>query len=178
MVLQEFVVRGREIRLTRNGWMAVGLALLASVAVGACGGSSKSSHTSGQARHQPTTRSTTRAATVPAASHPLVTVDGVQHGDYPQPYRVSIYDLRRENPYVVLDFGIVCGSRGCGTGSSFGLPLGGTEALNGLNEASGVTLVDPVSAKEYGVVYDSQQRPQASECRSPRSSTSRCIWRG
>ncbi len=26
-----------------------------------------------------------------------------------------------------------------------------------------MTLVDPVSAKEYGVVYDSQQRPQASE---------------
>ena len=33
----------------------------------------------------------------------------------------------------------------------------------GVNEPSGITLVDPVSDKEYGVVYDSQLHPQASK---------------
>ena len=148
--------------MTRNRYIWVALAMLASVALVACGGSSKSSHSSTNAGKQPTTRSTTTTATVPVDSHPLATAYGVQHGDFPQPYRVSIYDLRRVGPYVVLDFGITCGSKGCGTGSSFDLPLGGREPQNGLNEASGVTLIDPVSDKEYGVVYDANQNPQAS----------------
>ena len=33
----------------------------------------------------------------------------------------------------------------------------------GVNEPSGVTLVDPAADKEYGVVYDAQLHPQASE---------------
>jgi OmpA-OmpF porin, OOP family len=146
----------------RNRYIWVALAMLASVALAACGGSSKSSQSTGAGK-QPTTRSTTTTATTAVTSRPLVTVDGVQHGEYPQPYRVLIYDLRREGPYVVLDFGIVCGSRGCDTHNDFSIPGSSTEASHGFNEPSGVTLVDPVSDKEYGVVYDAQQNPQASE---------------
>lgn len=154
----------------RNRYIWVALAILACASVSACGGSSKSSHSSASTRQQPTTGPTTQTAAAPPTSHPLVTVDGVQHGVKPQSYRVSIYDLRRDGPYVVLDLGIVCGSSGCDTGSSFAPPLGGSESLtlNGLNEASGVTLVDPVNDKQYGVVYDAKQNPQAS--RLPRDS--------
>lgn len=152
--------------MNRNRRLAVALAILASVALAACGGSSKRSHSSGQAGKQQTTPSTTTTTTAPAASRPLVTVDAVEQGTQLTHYRLSIYDLRREGQYVVLDFGIVCQeptSVGCGTRFDFSLPGQGPEAFAGLNEPSGVTLVDPASDTEYGVVHDAQLHPQASK---------------
>jgi outer membrane protein OmpA-like peptidoglycan-associated protein len=149
-----------------NRYIPVALAMLASVALGACGGSSKSSHSSGHAGKQPTTSSTTRTAPAPVASRPIVTVDAYEHEVGLTHSRVSIYDLRREGPYVVLDFGITCltTSGGCGTHFTFALQdIQSTEGFNGLNEASGVTLIDPVTDKQYGVVSDAKQNPQASE---------------
>jgi outer membrane protein OmpA-like peptidoglycan-associated protein len=160
------VVRSREIPLTRHRCLVATLAMLASVALAACGGSSKSSHSSGHAGNQPTTRPTTKSATTPVASRPLVTVDAYEQETDLRHYRISIYDLRRVAPsYVVLDFGIACEEPtniGCGTRFDFALPGSTGEARNGFNEASGVTLVDPVSDKEYGVVHDARLNPQAS----------------
>lgn len=152
--------------MTRNRCTAVALAILAAVALGACGGSSKSSHSSGHAGTQPTTGSATTTATTPAASRPIATVDAVQQGAHLGHYRLAIYDLRREGPYVVLDFGITCeepSSTGCDTRFDFSLPLSSPQGPASVNEPSGVTLVDPTTDKQYGVVYDARGHPQASE---------------
>ena len=149
----------------RTRGTAVALTVVMAFALGACGGSSKHSHSSDPG-NQATTRSTTKTATAPVASRPLVTVDAVQQAPHLQHYRLMIYDLRREGPYVVLDFGIRCqeaASVGCDTRFDFSLPLSSPVKSAGVNEPSGVTLVDPVSEKEYGVVYDSQLHPQASK---------------
>jgi hypothetical protein len=97
-----------------------------------------------------------------------VALDAVEQGAHLEPYRLTIYDLRREGPYVVLDFGIACRvpGGGCDSRLNFSLPLGtGTspEAEAGVNEPSAVTLVDPVTDRQYAVVYDSHAKPQASE---------------
>ena len=151
--------------MTRNRCNAMAAALLASIALGACGGSSKS-HTSSHTGTTQTTGSTSKTATTPVAVRPLVTLDAVQQGEHLAQYRLAVYDLRREGPYVVLDFGITCEeptSIGCDTRFDFSLPLSSPVKSAGVNEPSGITLVDPVTAKEYGVVYDSQLHPQASE---------------
>ena len=145
--------------MMRNRRLA--LALLTSVALGACGGSSKGPHGSSHTRAQPT-------ATTATTGRPLVTIDAVQQGEHLQPYRLTIYDLRREGPYVVLDFGIACQvpGGGCDSRFDFSLPLNrgpSPEVEAGINEPSAVTLVDPVTDKEYAVVYDSDANPQASE---------------
>lgn len=152
--------------MSRNRSLAVALAVLASIALVACGGSSKHSHSSGDGGGKQQTTRTTTTTTAPVASRPIATVDGVQHGEQSSPYRVSVYDLRREGPYVVLDFGITCQaptSVGCDTRFEFSLPLSSAVKSAGVNEPSGITLVDPVTDKEYGVVYDAQLHPQASE---------------
>ncbi len=152
--------------MIRNRFAVVALAVLASVALGACGGSSKHSHSSDHPAQKQTTSTTTSTATTPAASRPIVTVDAVQQGEHLARYRLSIYDLRREGPYVVLDFGIRCeepSSIGCDTRFDFSLPLSSAVKSAGVNEPTGVTLVDPAADKEYGVVYDAQLHPQASE---------------
>lgn len=151
--------------MTRNRCNAMAAALLASIALGACGGSSKS-HTSSHTGTTQTTGSTSKTATTPVAVRPLVTLDAVQQGEHLAQYRLAVYDLRREGPYVVLDFGITCEeptSIGCDTRFDFSLPLSSPVKSAGVNEPSGITLVDPVTAKEYGVVYDSQLHPQASK---------------
>ena len=150
--------------MRRNRCITWALTMLASVALGACGGSSTRSHS--HTAQQQTTSSTTHTATTPAAVRPIVTVDAYEQETDLRHYRISIYDLRREGPYVVLDFGITCEeptSIGCGTRFDFALPGSTGEASNGFNEASGVRLVDPVTDTEYGVVHDAQLNPQASK---------------
>jgi outer membrane protein OmpA-like peptidoglycan-associated protein len=140
----------------RNRSLAVGLATLASLALAGCGGSSKSSHSSSHAVKQRAKHTATR---------PLMTLDAVQQGAHLMHYRLTIYDLRREGPYVVLDFGIACQvpGGGCDSRFDFSLPLGSPEGTAGVNEPSAVTLVDPVTDKQYAVVYDSHANPQASK---------------
>lgn len=150
--------------MTRYRCMAGTLAILATFALAACGGSSKHTQSTVQAGKSQTTRSTTTTTAV--ASRPLVTVDAFEQEVHLAHYRFSVYDLRREGPYVVLDFGIVCEeptSVGCGTHFDFALSGQSPEAFAGLNEPSGITLVDPVADKEYGVVHDAQNHPQASK---------------
>ena len=87
----------------------------------------------------------------------------------PEPMVVSIYDLRRDGPFVTLDFGIRCEnpSAGCDAGSLFAfvsLRQANTPATIKArgNTAGGVMLIDPSSSREYQAVTDSAGRPFAS----------------
>lgn len=82
---------------------------------------------------------------------------------------VSIYDLRRNGPFVTLDFGVRCDnpSDGCGAGSLFAFDTLQEENTPDTikaygNTAGGVLLIDPTAGREYKAVTDSQGRPFAS----------------
>jgi OmpA-OmpF porin, OOP family len=158
-----------ELRLGGSRAALVMLAAI-SVAVGGlsgCGGSSKKKTTT-------TTRSrrtTTTSGGSTAKAKGLVTANAVvDSGDGlpgPDQMRITIYDLRRQGPFVVLDFSFACEHAGIGSG------CGGSDfapALSSALTADGVTLVDPVAQKEYWAVTDSQGRPATSTV--PSASTS------
>jgi len=74
-----------------------------------------------------------------------------------------IYDLRRDGPYVVLDFGITClqpASSTCFTEDDFAPSRNGSVDLD---TPDGVQLIDPVAHKEYLAVRDAGDHPDASE---------------
>jgi OmpA-OmpF porin, OOP family len=87
----------------------------------------------------------------------------------PEPMTVSIYDLRRNGPFVTLDFSIRCDtpSDGCDAGSLFAFVslrqenTPDTIKARG-NTAGGVMLIDPSGGREYQAVTDAQGRPFAS----------------
>lgn len=137
-------------------------------ALASCGGGArKKSHTTTSA-HGTTTTS------APPSSKPLVTFDeSAATSNGPLNMRVAIYDLRRNGPYLVLDFGIAClesSSTGCQPIDTFAPTsvatttgeISGDSYLNELT-ASGVALVDPAAGKEYLAVRDSQGRPFTSK---------------
>jgi outer membrane protein OmpA-like peptidoglycan-associated protein len=133
------------------------------VAVGAlsgCGGSSKKKTTT--ATQSRTATATTGKPTTKAKG--LVTVPAdVTSGtgsSGPDQMRITIYDLRQQGPFVVLDFSFACER------ASIGSSCGGSDfapALSSSLTADGVTLVDPVAQKEYWAVMDSQGRPASSQ---------------
>jgi OmpA-OmpF porin, OOP family len=92
--------------------------------------------------------------------------------------RLSIYDLRRDGPYVVLDFGITClTTSGCSQELDFAAPAhSGTAVYANANRPSGLMLVDPVGQKEYLPVRDSQNRPFTSELPSLADSLTHLAW--
>lgn len=138
-------------------------ALAAAIMLAACGGTShKSTSTAGTT----TTKST--ATGKGATRHGLATlryvVDGVNNPEY---FRVTIYDLRRYGPFVILDFGYACAdlNAGCDPHEAFTVPE--TKQVRGQqyseqNTPNGVTLIDPVANKEYLPVTDGSQRPDTS----------------
>lgn len=81
---------------------------------------------------------------------------------------MSIYDLRRNGPFVTLDFGVKCeNSGGCGVGSDFAFVTLRDENTPSTikafgNTAGGVMLIDPSNRLEYRAVTDSSGRPFAS----------------
>lgn len=108
-----------------------------------------------------------QGAGVPVAKgpHGALTVDAVAGTRaIPDRYHLSIYDLRRSGPYVIVDFGIVCAqadpSMGCGTESDFGSAR--SHIAEGFNTVGGLALIDPMQHKEYSEVTDSQDRPYCS----------------
>jgi outer membrane protein OmpA-like peptidoglycan-associated protein len=159
-------MREPEIRLPRRTaairryqvWTA---AVAAVVVLAGCGSSHHKSATSTSAK---TTTTTHRAATT---DKPIATVRDVAVGaGGPEYMRLSIYDLRRAGPYVVLDFGITCliSGSGCDQELDFAAPShSGEQVYANANTASGVRLIDPAAHKEYLPVRDSQNRPFASQ---------------
>jgi outer membrane protein OmpA-like peptidoglycan-associated protein len=140
------------------------MTLLLAAALAACGGGG---HKPRSGRGHPARKATpARTATATPASRGVRTVDGYFQEARLAHYRLTIYDLRRTGPYVVLDLGVVCeepAGVGCGSRFDFAMPQGSPAFLNGLNEVSGITLVDPTADKQYAVVTDSQLHPQATK---------------
>ncbi len=169
-----FVAAVCAVRLTTRGcrFSLLVLALVACVAMLAgCGGSSKK-----KTVQAPTTsiRSTATGATTTMATppKPLVSFDQTRSSDDgPTHMRVSIYDLRRDGPYLVLDFGVSClDSGGCFTAGQFqsdseGSSIGQIQDCYipfGLRPG-GITLVDPTRLQQYLAVRDSRCRPFTSQ---------------
>lgn len=133
-----------------------------------CGGSSHHASQTSKTSHTPT-----RSATATVV-HPIAAVDDFAAGAPGQPdhLRVSIYDLRRSGPFVVLDFGVACvqASDSCNLAFDFAAndrtQQGPTVYRdNGFGTASGVTLVDPLAKQQYLPVTDSEKRPDSSDMR-------------
>lgn len=124
-----------------------------------CGGSS----------HTKTTRSTsasTKTTHTQPVNRAVATVTDVSDGSQgPEKMRLTIYDLRRQGPYVVLDFGITCldASAGCDTEFAFAPPSVEMNGNNDYNTPSAVALVDPQANKEYLAVRDAGGQPDVSE---------------
>jgi outer membrane protein OmpA-like peptidoglycan-associated protein len=81
----------------------------------------------------------------------------------PNSYKVSIYDLRRDGPFLVLDFGVRClnPTQGCQIDRAFapGQYLTPRDMVVDNGTPSGVGLVDPANLKEYLAVRDDQDQP-------------------
>ncbi len=125
------------------------------------GGGSTSKH---RARATAAGRRKAKAAGV-TRIRPIAVVDDLTstgQNEDPDSVKVNIYDLRRQGPFVVLDFGIVCPppmpSDGCngefmfGYSTSQGHNSDASEAeafTTTLGTAGGISLVDPVNDVEY-----------------------------
>ena len=129
----------------------------------ACGGS----------QHKKTTRTTsttTRSTQTQPVNHVVATVTDVADGSQgPEKMRLTIYDLRRQGPYVVLDFGITClesPSTGCDMEFPFAPPEIEMNGNNDFNTPSAVALVDPRANMEYLAVRDARGQPDVSTLQS------------
>lgn len=164
----------RRVPGVRTGLLlAVALAVIGAVA--GCGGSHHSTTHTSTAK----TKTTSANHGQPVASKPLVTVRDVAVGGLgPEYMRLSIYDLRRDGPYVVLDFGITClTSGGCSQEFDFmASSHTGPAVYANANRPSGLLLVDPAGQKEYLPVRDSQNRPFTSQIPSLADSMTRLAW--
>ena len=103
----------RALGLTRQGLAAA--CVLALVLAGCGGGSHKKTSRSSTARSTSTTTTGATAKPVASGYYTAPWING------PNSYKVSIYDLRRDGPFLVLDFGIRClnPSQGCQTDRAF-----------------------------------------------------------
>lgn len=135
------------------------------LALAGCGGAKKSHTTStGNSGSRTTSSSTSTAAPPkPIVTTTVTTVGG--HG--PEPFQVYVYDLRRDGPFLVLDFATRClAPQGNGCSNSAFAPnsnAANIQAMEGdLYTPAGVNLVDPVNLKEYLAVRDARQRPFSS----------------
>lgn len=136
--------------------------LLAAVALAGCGGGSHK-----HAGNTRTSSSATGTSTSPVGASirkGFATFDFVLQGTS-QKMRVTVYDLRRSGPFVILDFSLAClTSDVCASGGVFASPnCTSDETAPGCQDsADGITLVDPVNNKEYGAVLDVHGNPDAS----------------
>jgi outer membrane protein OmpA-like peptidoglycan-associated protein len=150
---------------SRSAVFALVILLLSGLALVACGGSHQKKPTAGGSS---TSTSTTTKRPVAASPPSVTTVDAAMTAGadlQPDRMQVTIYDIRREGPYVVLDFGVRCvqtnPNAGCGVGADF--TAQNQPGSSNDNTPDGVRLVDPVAHKLYRPVRDSQDRPDASQ---------------
>jgi OmpA-OmpF porin, OOP family len=145
------------VQVRRVRYVTLAVALL-SLAIAACGGTQK--HSAGDSQGTTSTAKTVRVA----PPKPIATVDDTTLGvNKPVPLQVSIYDLRRDGPFLVLDFGIRCltPTSGCSLYDAF-RPGYDPDVATDTWTGAGIRLVDPTGLQEYLPVRDGEQRPYAS----------------
>jgi outer membrane protein OmpA-like peptidoglycan-associated protein len=152
-------------RTVRRIAVAIALALAATV-VAACGGSHKNPHTGSPTTDTTPTTPTPTTATTTAAATPIATAawnvqNGASDNGPVSRAQVLIYDLRRQGPFLVLDFGLRCmSSAGCSASLSTDPHQLDSQAAadhQGNNSSlSGVDVVDPTNAVEYEPAEDDQ----------------------
>jgi outer membrane protein OmpA-like peptidoglycan-associated protein len=148
--------------LRRARPLLAAVAVVSSLAVAGCGGGQKTHSTSGTGKVTSTTKTT--AFTPPK---PITTfTDTTLGGNGPIPFQVSVYDLRRDGSFLVLDLGVRCllpANPGCGTLDAFSPGYRPTSSIQ-YDEGSldGIWLLDPTNLKAYLPVRDAQLRPFAS----------------
>lgn len=148
-------------RRRRDGVVAC-LVACSLVALAGCGGSShKSSATT------PPPASTTTSTSMPSLKPGLGSVDAYLT-QYLTHIQLTLFDVRREGPMTVVDFGTACrDARGCDLGAGFEdrSAYEGHGPCTGPrcgDNAGGLLLIDPSGNREYGVVRDAQGNPYAS----------------
>jgi OOP family OmpA-OmpF porin len=76
-------------------------------------------------------------------------------------YRVSIHDLRRDGQFLTLDLALTCLSRPCAPAVELAQPIPGDPSAS-RGTASAISLFDPHTGLQYGVVRDQRNRAYAS----------------
>jgi outer membrane protein OmpA-like peptidoglycan-associated protein len=147
--------------------------LIAVVVLLSHGGGSASKHPAGAPAARRRTAKAGRVHTI----RPIATIDDVTStGDNEDPVSVTvnIYDLRRQGPFVVLDFGLVCPTPGAGCSAPFMFEYSPSQGQNSdaseaeaftttLSTGGGISLLDPVGDVEYlSVKNASDDRPDTS----------------
>lgn len=153
--------------------------LLTGAIVAACGGSSHK-----RASGVSNSKTNNAAPTI----KPIATAEDVTDGTggQPQKLRVSVYDLRRQGPFVVLDFGVACPTpaAGCDAQFAFARPSSSGDSIaSGANAqedsystAGGVTLLDPAANLQYQAVTDSHDHVDSSDVESINDSNLHMEW--
>jgi OmpA-OmpF porin, OOP family len=136
--------------------------------MGACGGSHHKNDAAHGSSTAPSKSATTTTRSVPAGPSSVTTVDAAMTAGadlQPDHMRVTIYDIRRQGPYVVLDFGVRCFQSAPHVGCDIGPDFSAQNQPGSSNEdtPNGVRLIDPVAHKLYRPVRDSQGRPDVSQ---------------
>lgn len=138
------------------------VAVVLSLALAGCGGGQKKHSTSSTGKVTSTTKTTAFTPPKPITTFTETTLGG----NGPIPFQVSVYDLRRDGSFLVLDLGVRCllpANPGCGTIDAFSPGYRPTSSLQ-YDEGSldGIWLVDPTNLKAYLPVRDAELRPFAS----------------
>jgi hypothetical protein len=138
------------------------VAVVLSLALAGCGGGHKKYSTGSTGKVTSTTKTTAFTPPKPITTFSETTLGG----NGPIPFQVSIYDLRRDGSFLVLDLGVKCllpANPGCGTLDAFSPGYRPTSSLQ-YDEGSldGIWLVDPTYLKAYLPVRDAELRPYVS----------------
>lgn len=167
--------------VTAAPWRAMSIPVVVlCVTLSGCGGANKRSDQPSSSTSAHASSASTSTASPPRA---LATVDDTAVGQNgPERYQVSLYDLRRDGPFLVLDFGLVCltpsTSSGCGLAFTFapGQENDPLAVQTNVLTPSGIGLVDPAGLKELLPVRDSQGYPFTSKLADIHDSLTHLEW--
>lgn len=154
--------------LRRHGKRPVAFAaalLLGGAGLAACGtsGQTPGTHSQEGSGSGGSTSSTSNRAG--SRIKPFAAVNFVNYLNGNDRMRVTVYDLRRHGQFVTLDFAFQCLNpiAGCSSGAAFESDSGqGADQITTDNDtASGISLVDSLTNKQYWPVRDAQNRPDS-----------------
>ncbi len=122
------------------------------------GGSANHGPTRVPSPHRASSAKKTPAASRAAAALPVGQKTFQYSTDGTKVMQVTIYDLRRDGPFLTLDFKASCVSQGCSDGfDAFAFAFYEGEGTFDAGSLAGIKLLDPVHNKVYRAVQDTGQ---------------------